>query len=363
MDQLIDLGPGPAEHTTESSLHQDTLRDMELLHESFTIPNSTPIIQPNRVADGFLGPKQAMPTFRSLDAQRQPRDQRLSAPATVVTLPPNEELLHTIQKEQDENIASVNQMLTCLDGSSSPLNQHMLISSDCLISKTSIPGILPKTDQVAIKTVEMPLQYEIILNGHLDTGAEKAAARHESPLMDQSYQLKASNSPVLSSHSVINSFQAPTLTTRTAEAVIADLKSGRKSHHRNSVSRSMHENAKHDRAEVEAKVNGQQKDAAEGPVDYESEAEEEIPQLPRQRNPSERKRAQNASFDSWFEDYSRREANKPAIVNDNDSENQSVKALLRQSEGQAIISSPREYQIELFERAKEQNIIAVLDTG
>lgn len=28
-----------------------------------------------------------------------------------------------------------------------------------------------------------------------------------------------------------------------------------------------------------------------------------------------------------------------------------------------IISSPREYQTELFERAKEKNIIAVLDTG
>lgn len=28
-----------------------------------------------------------------------------------------------------------------------------------------------------------------------------------------------------------------------------------------------------------------------------------------------------------------------------------------------IITDPREYQIELFERAKSQNIVAVLDTG
>ena len=29
----------------------------------------------------------------------------------------------------------------------------------------------------------------------------------------------------------------------------------------------------------------------------------------------------------------------------------------------ASISNPREYQIELFERAKKQNTVAVLDTG
>jgi endoribonuclease Dicer len=40
-----------------------------------------------------------------------------------------------------------------------------------------------------------------------------------------------------------------------------------------------------------------------------------------------------------------------------------VKYLVRQAESQRIISSPREYQVELFERAKEENIIAVLDTG
>lgn len=29
----------------------------------------------------------------------------------------------------------------------------------------------------------------------------------------------------------------------------------------------------------------------------------------------------------------------------------------------SIIHDPREYQLELFEKAKEKNIIAVLDTG
>ncbi|KAI0889097.1 uncharacterized protein GGS22DRAFT_177710 [Annulohypoxylon maeteangense] len=37
--------------------------------------------------------------------------------------------------------------------------------------------------------------------------------------------------------------------------------------------------------------------------------------------------------------------------------------LVREAESEKIISSPREYQTELFERAKQKNIIAVLDTG
>ena len=46
-----------------------------------------------------------------------------------------------------------------------------------------------------------------------------------------------------------------------------------------------------------------------------------------------------------------------------DDDKQSVKWLIKDSGGQVIISSPREYQVELFERAKVQNTIAVLDTG
>ena len=41
----------------------------------------------------------------------------------------------------------------------------------------------------------------------------------------------------------------------------------------------------------------------------------------------------------------------------------STRKLMSKQESNVIITDPREYQIELFEKAKQQNIIAVLDTG
>lgn len=37
--------------------------------------------------------------------------------------------------------------------------------------------------------------------------------------------------------------------------------------------------------------------------------------------------------------------------------------MARQDAANVLINDAREYQIELFERAKQQNIVAVLDTG
>lgn len=59
-------------------------------------------------------------------------------------------------------------------------------------------------------------------------------------------------------------------------------------------------------------------------------------------------------------DIYEQEGNK---VRPEDEAHQSARWLVNQSENRQIISSPREYQLELFEKAKEKNIIAVLDTG
>lgn len=52
-----------------------------------------------------------------------------------------------------------------------------------------------------------------------------------------------------------------------------------------------------------------------------------------------------------------------AIVENANEENLSIRSLMAKQESNIIISDPREYQLELFEKAKKQNIIAVLDTG
>lgn len=51
------------------------------------------------------------------------------------------------------------------------------------------------------------------------------------------------------------------------------------------------------------------------------------------------------------------------IVKNTEDKYLSIHSLMRKQESKVIIGDPREYQTELFERAKQQNIIAVLDTG
>lgn len=52
-----------------------------------------------------------------------------------------------------------------------------------------------------------------------------------------------------------------------------------------------------------------------------------------------------------------------AAVKSSDDDALSTRNLISKQESTVIITDPREYQMELFEKAKEENIIAVLDTG
>ncbi|KAK1674807.1 RNase3 domain-containing protein [Colletotrichum godetiae] len=81
----------------------------------------------------------------------------------------------------------------------------------------------------------------------------------------------------------------------------------------------------------------------------------------RPRKISEKKRQDHAKFQSWIE-------SNPAQVLEAASKTKapthgSVAYLVKENENRRIIQTPREYQIELFEKAKQKNIIAVLDTG
>ncbi|KAK0627130.1 hypothetical protein B0T14DRAFT_423974 [Immersiella caudata] len=79
------------------------------------------------------------------------------------------------------------------------------------------------------------------------------------------------------------------------------------------------------------------------------------------RQISEKRRADNAAFDLWIEQ------NQVSLVKRSrkmmPGDDLSAYALVQEFENKKIISTPREYQLELFEKAKTQNVIAVLDTG
>ncbi|KAF4997885.1 hypothetical protein FGRMN_3524 [Fusarium graminum] len=79
------------------------------------------------------------------------------------------------------------------------------------------------------------------------------------------------------------------------------------------------------------------------------------------RKTTEKKLRDNAVLKEWIEKSQREAAMNVATSSEPD--RQSLAQLIHISESRRIIATPREYQLELFERAKEKNIIVVLPTG
>jgi hypothetical protein len=168
----------------------------------------------------------------------------------------------------------------------------------------------------------------------------------------------------LMTHNVAIDFE-PALSTRSSDTVIADLKSGRHQRQKIHSSLTVANDSSNSQCEDASSTSGraQCRGNDEEAEDVESELEDELFAPKKPRKISERKRIQNAAHESWFQSYQRQQAKAASAISDAGSESLSVKYLVKQTESQRIISSPREYQVELFERAKEDNIIAVLDTG
>lgn len=80
---------------------------------------------------------------------------------------------------------------------------------------------------------------------------------------------------------------------------------------------------------------------------------------------NEKRRLQNEIFRAYAaqktEEITEKEV-KEAIKSEKD-EVLSIRDILAKQENSSQINSPRDYQTELFQKAKEENIIAVLDTG
>lgn len=103
-------------------------------------------------------------------------------------------------------------------------------------------------------------------------------------------------------------------------------------------------------------------EADEYSTDSESEPDDDkaqpLPQI------SDRKRTQYKKFSSWLSQHAETVTTEEvkAAVHAND-EALSIRSLMSKQESTVLINDAREYQIELFEKAKKQNTIAVLDTG
>ena len=77
----------------------------------------------------------------------------------------------------------------------------------------------------------------------------------------------------------------------------------------------------------------------------------------------ERRKIQDACFRQWIVQQAQTSTSRPKKTKSTDNDQLSIRQLIAQHESKPIITEPREYQVELFGRAKQQNTIAVLDTG
>lgn len=99
--------------------------------------------------------------------------------------------------------------------------------------------------------------------------------------------------------------------------------------------------------------------------DSDSENDIDIKSAPSPFSASEKRDARKIRFHSWLRDSAVKEIKTTSQSLDRTAADDelSVRQLLADQEITPIIASPRDYQLELFQRAKEQNTIAVLDTG
>jgi endoribonuclease Dicer len=100
--------------------------------------------------------------------------------------------------------------------------------------------------------------------------------------------------------------------------------------------------------------------------DADSDIDADIARAHGPKSTSEKRRAQNELMRAFAANISAHVTQKEvdeAVSKSANEEQLSIRDILASRDSTVRITNPRDYQTELFQRAKEQNTIAVLDTG
>ncbi|KAL7800300.1 hypothetical protein V8C37DRAFT_414204 [Trichoderma ceciliae] len=116
-----------------------------------------------------------------------------------------------------------------------------------------------------------------------------------------------------------------------------------------------------DHEDVWPKITAAAEEADEIDGDEDIAQADEVAQA--QTAPIAKERKQDLAFQEWLEKNQREVTTASKADLDRHLEKLSISRLLDDSSKKKIISSPREYQIDLYERARDENTIVVLDTG
>ncbi|KAJ8060240.1 hypothetical protein OCU04_010584 [Sclerotinia nivalis] len=159
------------------------------------------------------------------------------------------------------------------------------------------------------------------------------------------------SSAVVSSTRITQASMPFALATRTTDDVFAELK------------RPLHAQASTN-IQILDKYNKSNQDESLATEEGEDEEDEEDLNQPAPdiKRISAQKQKNAAIFDTFLKEAAKQPKTEK-ISHADDEAIQSTRWLIEHAEKQHIIESPRDYQLELFEKAKKQNIIAVLDTG